>query len=135
MSERTNADPGLYRQLDHADAEPECDGPATANGRNWRYDRVTGGLLAFFEPCDDCFDGADVIDDGTLVVRATGFGERLHRPQIDRGQGVIVDGGHVYERDRDACLADDCDGGDLVATPAGPLCPRHAQEFAEEEGI
>jgi len=58
---------------------PAC--PAGDRGdREWRRDRATGGLLAFYRPCKSCFEGE--VPGGEQVVRSQAReGKVLHRPE------------------------------------------------------
>ncbi|MHB9286763.1 hypothetical protein ACKVMT_06955 [Halobacteriales archaeon Cl-PHB] len=64
--------------------EPEPDCYANTDKRNWRRKTLTGGLEAFRDPCDECYDEGEEPDIGDDVVTLTGR-QTYHKPASDAG--------------------------------------------------
>lgn len=73
------SEPDTPTESEANDPRPAC--PAgVRRDREWRRDRVTGGLLAFYRPCKFCFDGE--VSEGEPVIRSRSReGQVLHRPE------------------------------------------------------
>jgi antitoxin component of MazEF toxin-antitoxin module len=70
-------EPTVVQDFDEPEPEPAC---KEYNGNSWAFEIWSERLGDWFEPCERCFESADVLKPGMSVIRAKNAGDVVHRP-------------------------------------------------------